>query len=90
VTSSRYLLFLDDSKFTEKKDRYDLLQLFRLVDCLNRGMPLDMDVYDGVSWSVVVPLSKLSVELGNIPIQFPDFTRGKWKEERSHGILVNF
>lgn len=67
----------------------DFVQIYRLVDCLNKGLPLDMDVYDGADWSVITPLSKLSVELGSIPIKFPDFTRGKWTGERAHGIMVN-
>ncbi|MEL6986912.1 MAG: Gfo/Idh/MocA family oxidoreductase, partial [Bacteroidota bacterium] len=65
----------------------DFVQMYRLIDCLNNGEPLDMDVYDAVDWSVVVPLSKLSVELGSMAMEFPDFTRGKWKEERSLGIM---
>ena len=65
------------------------VQMYRLIDCLNRGLPLDMDVFDGVDWSVVMPLSKVSTELGSIPIDFPDFTRGKWKGNRSHGTVAN-
>lgn len=76
-------------KYNEERNDFDFAQLFRIISCFNKGLPLDMDVYDGMSISAVVPLSKLSVELGNIPIQFPDFTRGKWKEERPHGILTN-
>ncbi len=67
----------------------DFVQLYRLIDCLNQGMPLDMDVYDGADWSVVTPLSKISVELGSIPVKFPDFTRGKWQGERPFGIMAN-
>ena len=67
----------------------DFVQIYRLIDCLNRGMPLDMDVYDGADWSVVTPLSKLSVELGSVPVRFPDFTRGKWEGKRDYGIMVN-
>lgn len=67
----------------------DFVQIYRLIDCLNRGLPLDMDVYDGADWSVVTPLSKLSVELGSAPLKFPDFTRGKWKGERPQGIMAN-
>ncbi|PHN08583.1 Gfo/Idh/MocA family protein [Flavilitoribacter nigricans] len=67
----------------------DFVQVYRLIDCLNRGLPLDMDVYDGADWSVVVPLSKLSVELGSAPLKFPDFTRGKWQGERPQGIMAN-
>ncbi len=67
----------------------DFVQIYRLIDCLNRGMALDMDVYDGADWSVVTPLSKLSVELGSVPIKFPDFTRGKWQGKRAYGIMAN-
>ena len=67
----------------------DFVMLYRLIDCLNKGKTLDQDVYDGVDWSVVTPLSVISVELGNIPVKFPDFTRGKWMEERTLGIMEN-
>lgn len=67
----------------------DFVQIYRLIDCLNRGLPLDMDVYDGADWSVITPLSKLSVELGSAPLQFPDFTRGKWKGTRAFGIMAD-
>jgi len=65
----------------------DFVEIYRLIDNLNRGLPLDMDVYDGASWSVVGPLSEISVELGSVPVKFPDFTRGEWTKERKLGIL---
>lgn len=65
----------------------DFVMLWRLIDCFNRGAALDMDVYDGASWSVVTPLSELSVQLGSVPIRFPDFTRGLWKKERKLGVM---
>jgi hypothetical protein len=64
----------------------DYIEFYRLINNLNRGLPMDMDVYDGVNWSVIVPLSRLSVELGSVPVKFPDFMRGKWKEERELGV----
>ncbi len=67
----------------------DFVMLWRLIDCLNRGLPLDMDVYDAASWSVVTPLSELSVQLGSVPVRFPDFTRGRWKSPRKLGVTVN-
>ncbi|MEZ4961508.1 MAG: Gfo/Idh/MocA family oxidoreductase [Saprospiraceae bacterium] len=67
----------------------DFVMLWRLIDCLNKGVPLDMDVYDGASWSVVTPLSELSVQLGSVPVKFPDFTRGYWKNERKLGVMAN-
>lgn len=67
----------------------DFVMLYRLIDCLNRGLPLDMDVYDAASWSVVTPLSELSLQLGSVPVRFPDFTRGRWKEPRKLGVMLN-
>jgi len=65
----------------------DFVEIYRLIDNLNKGLPLDMDVYDGASWSVVGPLSEISIELGSVPVKFPDFTRGGWAKERKLGIL---
>ena len=68
----------------------DFVMLYRLIDSLNNGWFLDQDVYDATSWSVVIPLSTLSIELGNVPLKFPDFTRGRWNETRELGILKNY
>ena len=67
----------------------DFVEIYRLIDNLNRGVQLDMDVYDAASWSVVTPLSEISVELGAVPVKFPDFTRGRWKEVRELQILID-
>jgi hypothetical protein len=60
----------------------DLLMMWRLIDCLHNGLPLDMDVYDGVSWSSVLPLSEWSVNNHSYPIEIPDFTKGAWKTNK--------
>lgn len=57
----------------------DFLMDWRLIDCLRNGLPVDMDVYDAASWSVVSPLSEWSVANGSRPITVPDFTGGSWK-----------
>lgn len=67
----------------------DFVEIYRLIDNLNRGVQLDMDVYDAATWSVVTPISEISVELGSIPVKFPDFTRGRWKEGRELQILID-
>lgn len=67
----------------------DFVMLWRLMDCFNKGLPLDMDVYDAASWSVVTPLSELSIQLGSAPIRFPDFTRGLWQKERKPGVMAH-
>lgn len=38
-----------------------------------------IDVYDSLTMSVITPLSEKSLAEGNLPQQFPDFTKGKWK-----------
>ncbi|MDT7829366.1 Gfo/Idh/MocA family oxidoreductase [Pricia sp. S334] len=67
----------------------DFVLLYRLIDGFNQGRALDMDVYDAADWSVVTPLSGISIQKGNAPVKFPDFTRGNWKEERALGIMEN-
>jgi hypothetical protein len=60
----------------------DFIMLYRLLECMRKGLPPDMDVYDGATWSAPGPLSKLSVEQGSAPVKFPDFTRGRWKDRK--------
>ncbi len=60
----------------------DYIEDFRLIEALRQGRPLDMDVYDAASWSVVTPLSEWSVANRSQPADFPDFTRGQWKNPR--------
>ncbi len=53
---------------------------YRLIYCLNHGLPLDMDVYDLAEWCSVVELSRISLENGSAPVAVPDFTRGAWNK----------
>ena len=56
----------------------DFLMDYRLVYCLQNGLPLDMDVYDMAEWCCLGPLTRLSLENGSAPVAIPDFTRGAW------------
>ncbi len=58
----------------------DLLEDWRLIDCLRNGLPLDQDVYDAAAWSSVGPLSESSVRNRSNSIDIPDFTRGAWEK----------
>lgn len=58
----------------------DFVMDYRLVYCLQRGLPLDMDVYDAAEWSCLVPLTEESARNGGKPMEIPDFTRGAWKK----------
>ena len=53
----------------------------RLIHCLRNGLPLDMNVYDAAMWSCLVELTDESANNGGVPVEIPDFTRGKWREE---------
>jgi hypothetical protein len=57
----------------------DFLMNWRLIDCLRNGLPVDMDVYDAATWSVIVPLSEWSVANRSGSVDLPDFTCGSWK-----------
>ena len=52
----------------------------RLMLALREGRVTDFDVYDSVTSSAIIPLSEASVAQGSAPVEFPDFTRGRWKE----------
>ncbi len=57
----------------------DYIMLYRVIECLHNGDPMDQNVYEGALWSAVGPLSEKSVNEGGAPQVFPDFTRGDWK-----------
>jgi predicted dehydrogenase len=66
----------------------DFLMLFRIIECLRQGDPLDQNVYEGCFWSAVGPLSEKSVSEDGMPQDFPDFTRGGWKSTKPLGIIA--
>lgn len=57
----------------------DYLTLNAFAQCAKNKRPVPIDVYDAAAWRAVSPLSERSIADGNKPIEFPDFTRGKWK-----------
>lgn len=65
----------------------DFLMLFRIVECLRGGLPLDQNVYEGCAWSAVAPLSEKSVRENGAVQDFPDFTRGNWKTTTSLSVV---
>ncbi|OGD24979.1 MAG: hypothetical protein A2Y56_05210, partial [Candidatus Aminicenantes bacterium RBG_13_63_10] len=65
----------------------DYLEDYRLIECLRRGAPLDMDVYDAAAWSAVAELSERSVAGKGRPVKFPDFTRGGWRRRRELQVM---
>jgi hypothetical protein len=51
------------------------------------GCAPDFDVFDTAAWSAVSALSEKSVADRSRPVDFPDFTKGKWKTNPPVRIL---
>lgn len=62
----------------------DYIMDYRLVYCLQNGLPLDMDVYDLAEWSCLTELSAISIQNGSAPVAIPDFTRGGWNKVQGY------
>ena len=60
----------------------------RLIYCLRKGLPLDIDVYDAAEWSALAELSEISARRGSLPVDVPDFTRGHWQDLQGHRMYT--
>lgn len=65
----------------------DYIEDYRLIDALLTGRAPDFDVYDAADWSVVAALTEQSVANRSRAVDFPDFTKGKWKTRPQLKIL---
>jgi hypothetical protein len=58
----------------------DFFIMRAFIESIKRNLHPPIDVYDAVSMSAICPLSEESISRGSRPMDFPDFTRGKWKK----------
>jgi hypothetical protein len=65
----------------------DFIEDYRLIDALLGGRAPDMDVYDGAVLSAITELSGKSIAKGGMPMKFPDFTGGRWKDARALEVM---
>ena len=65
----------------------DFMMSYRIIECLRKGQPLDQNVYEGCFWSAIGPLSEQSVMQHGSSVEFPDFTRGQWKNTKPLNIV---
>ena len=56
----------------------DFIMDYRMIHCLQNGLPMDMDVYDLAEWCCLIPLTEISLDNNSAPVEIPDFTRGYW------------
>lgn len=54
------------------------LKIRSFVECIKNNISTPIDVYDTAAWISVTPLSEKSIARGSKPVEFPDFTKGKW------------
>lgn len=57
----------------------DFIMMARVIECLRNGEALDQNMYEGCFWTAVSFLSEFSVAQNGAPQEFPDYTRGNWK-----------
>ena len=60
-------------------DELVIYNMVRLVEALRSGIAPGFDVYDAATWSSIAVLSEKSAADRSRPVDFPDFTKGKWK-----------
>lgn len=60
----------------------DFFVVNAFIEAVKRNEPTPISVYDSAAWSVITPLSEASIANGCNAIEFPDFTKGKWKSAK--------
>ena len=65
----------------------DYVMMKHYIKCLKEGLPMPIDVYDAVSWMSITALSEQSIANGSMPVECPDFTRGKYKTRKTVDVL---
>lgn len=83
-----YTRMKDDAKKMGGHGGMDFIMNFRVIEALRKGQPLDQNLYEGIFWSVVGPLSEASVAQNGTSVAFPDFTRGNWKNTKPLPIIA--
>lgn len=57
----------------------DWLVCRAFIEAVKNGTNTPIDAYDSVTWLAIGALSEESIKNGGAPVDFPDFTDGKWQ-----------
>ena len=57
----------------------DWLVYEAFFEYVKKGGNPPIDTYDTATWMAITPLAATSIEKGSIPVEIPDFTKGKWQ-----------
>ena len=75
--------YLADEQYGQSGHRgTDYLELRDFIESIRNGRNTPIDVYDAAAWRAIGPLSETSISMGSHPVEFPDFTDGKWMTNR--------
>jgi predicted dehydrogenase len=67
----------------------DYITLYQFIKAVRERTQPQQDVYDAATWSAIIPLSESSVVRGSAPMEFPDFTRGKWNSRSPVPVVMD-
>ena len=56
----------------------DYFVMKAFVESALQNIAPPIDAYDAAAWSAITPLSERSIEHHGMPMDFPDFTKGRW------------
>lgn len=59
-------------------DGMDWMVYHAFIDAVRENRRMPIDVYDAAAYMSISTLSEKSISLGSMPVEIPDFTRGKW------------
>ena len=65
----------------------DYLCFRDFAEAIRNGTDTPIDVYDTATWSIITKLTEESVAGKSRPVDFPDYTRGKWQSRKPEIIL---
>jgi len=66
----------------------DYICVHQFIAAVRNKVQTPIDVYDAATWSAISQLSEQSIAGRSIPVDFPDFTRGKWKKRRRIAFIL--
>lgn len=68
--------------FNSGHEGSDYLCMRDFIEAVRKGEESPIDVYDAATWSIISKLTQESVANKSRPVDFPDFTQGKWKNRK--------
>ena len=66
----------------------DYLCVEQFIAAVRHKVQTPIDVYDAATWSAISALSEQSIAGHSGRVDFPDFTRGRWKQRRKVAFIL--